>query len=116
MLSNDEIDGVLRIAKKIRDSQVSDKKTYFAEIFKNFKEKYPMLYDMCCEPNFDMTTLEYMTSMMRKINAGHMDDKQASVQVGQHMFDKYVAPIVSEAEKKGLSTKPSFSTTVPDTL
>ena len=110
MLTNQEIDGVLKIARKIKDSNVPNKAEYFANIFGNFKERYPMLYDMCCEPDFDMATLEYMTNMMRKINAGHLNDQEASVEVGQRMFDKYVAPLVSEAEKKGLSTEPKFNT------
>ena len=59
-----------------------------------------MLYEMCCDTNFDMERLEYMLDMMKKVDTGNMSYHDASVDVGQKLFDHYVASVVDVEKLK----------------
>ena len=93
----------LQIARKIRDTNVQNKENYFKDIYSNFKTKYPLLFEMCCQSNFEYENLVYMLDMMKKVNSGTHTSESASKEVGQHMFDKYVAP------KIDLSKEPTIN-------
>ena len=97
--SDSEMDQVLVIAKKILNSKVEDKPKHFSDIYSNFKKRYPMLYDMCCEKDFDITHLEYMVKMIKSMNAGSFDNETASKEVGQKMFDHFVSPILQKTDE-----------------
>lgn len=42
-------------------------------------------------------TFFYMLQMRRKIEKGELTEDEASVQVGQKLFDRWVAPVLSNA-------------------
>ena len=56
-------------------------------------EQFPTIFDMHLEGKLDETFF-YMLQMKRKIEKGEMTEDQASVAVGQKLFNKYVAPVV----------------------
>ncbi len=79
------------IVTAIREANVANKKEYFESKYSNFKTKYPKLFEMACsnEP-MDMSNLDFMLSMLSKMNVESMSQHDASVHVGQFMYDKYI--------------------------
>jgi hypothetical protein len=69
----------------------------------DFVEKYPELFKMAVEPNFNEQQFNLMTGLLDKM-AGGMSQHQASVIVGQSLVDRYVKPMISSKDK-GSATK-----------
>jgi len=99
-LTEEKIENILSIARTISESKVGNKAKYFSKIYAQFHSEYPFLFEMCCSDRFELDNLMYMMNMMRKINQGKETEETASVEVGQHMFDRYVAPLVDKLEKQ----------------
>lgn len=96
----EELERVKVIVDKVRQSNVSNKASYFANTYANFRKKYPMLYDMICSSTCDDNMLNYMLSMLEKVSNGQHTNDSASVEVGQTLFDKYVASVVDVEKLK----------------
>jgi hypothetical protein len=77
-----------------------DKEIMFRKRHPDFAERYPALFLMACEPNFDMRKLSFMLDMMSKIDKQETTLDAASKEVGQTLFDEYVAPILPNAQTK----------------
>jgi hypothetical protein len=95
-----EVERVRSIATKIRQSTVPNKAIYFSSTFSNFKTRYPLLYDMVCSDRCDDSMLNYMLSMVEKISEGNKTSDDASVDVGQALFDRYVGSVVDVEKLK----------------
>ena len=68
-----------------------------------FAEDYPQLFKMLLtsDPSNE-ASLRTMLSMLEKMGTGEMTQHQASVIVGQRLYDKYVKPAIDkENEEKG---------------
>lgn len=102
MPTDTELDQVLVIAKKIHQSPVENKSEYFADVYSNFKKKFPMLYEMACSEHFDINHLEYMIRSAKNVNAGQVTHEDASKQVGQTMFDHFVGPALANARESDI--------------
>ncbi len=63
-----------------------------------FAERYPMLFDMCTRTDFNYQHLNYFLSKRDEIISDKISSEDASIQVGQEWFDKYVD--VSKLKKK----------------
>jgi hypothetical protein len=62
-------------------------------MFPDFSEQYPNLLEMLTRPGgFDERSLSLMINMLDKMGAGKASQHEASIQVGQHLLDKYVKP------------------------
>lgn len=99
-MTPDEASKILLIAAKIRNSNIADKSSHFAGIYSHFKSKYPLLFDMCCDPKFDIEILKYMLETMQKVSAGDISTNDSDVEVGQKLFDHYVASVVDVEKLK----------------
>jgi len=70
----------------------------FMEKLKNENEKlyfnFPSLWQMHAEDRLDATFFE-MLALKRKIEKGEMTDEQASIQMGQRLFQKFAPAIVN---------------------
>jgi hypothetical protein len=87
---------IRRIVKEIRDSKKSHQTVFFEDKYPEFIEKYPKLFELCCDRNASLETLYYMIDMLEKIQKNQMTEHVASVSVGQKLFDSYVKPVVGE--------------------
>jgi hypothetical protein len=87
---------IRRIVKEIRDSKKSHKEVFYEDKYPDFIDKYPKLFEMCCDQNTDINTLYFMIDMLEKIQKNQMTEHVASVSVGQKLFDSYVKPVVGE--------------------
>jgi hypothetical protein len=63
-----------------------------------FADRYPMLFDMCIRTDFNYQHLNYFLSKRDEIISDKISSEDASIQVGQEWFDKYVD--VSKLKKK----------------
>lgn len=85
------IDRIRQIVIAIQQSNVTDKSAYFEHKYANFKKKYPMLFELACkEEKMDMGTFEFMLSMLQKMKTNDLTQHDASVNVGQLLYDKYI--------------------------
>lgn len=86
----------MRIAKEIQASPLSEQERMkeFKNTYDDFFTKYPNLFEMCCKPNCNMQMLEYMMEMLEKVHGNDTSQDDASVKVGQMLFDTYVNPVL----------------------
>lgn len=94
-LSNEEI---LSIVREIVTSNgtTKEKMKTFSKSHPSFAERYPALLEMACAPNFDMQRLEYMLNLRGQIQSKARTVEDASIEVGQVLFNEYVKPNINE--------------------
>lgn len=82
---------ILTIVNTIRESNVPNKAQHFENIYGNFKKKYPTLYTKACSDNkMDLDNLTFMLGMLNKMNKDNVTQYDASAEVGQMLYDKYI--------------------------
>lgn len=86
------IKDIINISNKIRLSDVNNKEDYFSNIYPEFKKKYPILFEMSCKKDIDMTLYNYITDMALKVDNKELTLEESSVEVGKSLFEKYVSP------------------------
>ena len=95
---------ILAIVQEIKDhsGNAKDKLRYFRKKMPEFADKYPSLFQMACEPDFDIQRLSFMLNMRDNVSNQPISQHQASVRVGENLFKQYVKPLVDkqEADKK----------------
>lgn len=85
-----------RIVTDIQASSVTNKEHYFAKTYAEFKEAYPYLYNVACTTSLNMDTLKFMLRMISKVDDKKTSSHEASVQVGQRLYDQYVEPTITK--------------------
>lgn len=90
------------IVRRIRSIHGSarERQSYALRHFPDFCERYERLLGMACEDHFDLNNLEYMLRMREAIRGQQMTVDQASAQVGQVFFDRFVQPKLSDPAQK----------------
>ena len=91
---------IRNIIKVIQTSSMSNKEKHFENVFSEFKEKYPMCFKLACTSRLDDANLNFMLNMLEDMNNKKKTQHDASVAVGQMLFDKYVEPKVGNMAKK----------------
>jgi hypothetical protein len=80
-----------------RHKRIKDQPEYQQKIIEEnqvlYKE-YPSIFKLHMEGKLDETFF-YMLSMRRKIEKGELTEDEASVQVGQKLFRRFVDPVVN---------------------
>lgn len=97
---NEEREAIWKIANIITQSTHPNKAEFFAEKYKNFLQKYPVLYVSLCKPDFDMNRLKYMMGIMNDVNTTDRTMDDATKMIGQQLFDEFVDPIVKKQQAK----------------
>jgi hypothetical protein len=75
---------------------VADRKRVFSKKYPEFVDRYPALFGTACEPGFDYNRFLYMMGMLDKVTTRQSTLDDASKEVGQALFDQYVAPVINE--------------------
>lgn len=92
-------DKIMAIVNTIQDATVSNKQEYFANKYANFKAKYPMLYALACkDEHVDTNTLQFMLNMLEQMNSSSITQYDASANVGQMLYDKYIHENIKDLE------------------
>ena len=88
-LTNDEI---TEIVNDITSSTLplKEKELHFSQKYEKFCEYLPFLFKMACEPVFDKATFAFMLSMRSKVMEKNMTEHDASKEVGQKFYDRYM--------------------------
>lgn len=82
---------IITIVTAIQETNVPNKAAYFENKYANFKKKYPALYEQACKnEKIDMTTLKFMLGMLNQIGTADVSQHDASANVGQMLYDKYI--------------------------
>ena len=83
---------IMAIVEQITASvgTLKQKQERFGREYPTFQKRMPMLFDMACEPNFDMNRLRYMLSLRTKVRENKTSIDAASKEVGQKLFNIYV--------------------------
>lgn len=63
-----------------------------------FAEECPALFMGIVKGTLDPEKLNYMLNMSKSVERGNLTFDQASVVVGQQLFDDYVKPVINEDE------------------
>jgi S-adenosylmethionine:tRNA-ribosyltransferase-isomerase (queuine synthetase) len=85
------VEKIKAIVSAMQNTNVENKQQYFESKYANFKKKYPKLFEMACSTEaIDISNLDFMLSMLSKIKNENMSQHDASVHVGQFMYDKYI--------------------------
>ncbi len=72
-----------------------DREEHFGKLYPDLQQQYPFLFHkICTDPGMNLSTLEYMLQMRDALKSNNLDDKEASKQVGQAMFDSFVKPML----------------------
>lgn len=91
-------ESIRRIIKRITESTVENKEEYFGQMYPNFKEKYPVLFQKVCDGDLDINNLNYMLGLLEKIENENLSQFDASANVGQMLYARYVEPSLKEKE------------------
>lgn len=95
------MDDIVRIVDYIQNSSVPNKSEHFSVKYKNFKEKYPTLFEIACrEEKIDRTMFNMMLEKAKAVKRKELSQHDASVEVGQTLYDKYVDPLIKNIEEK----------------
>jgi hypothetical protein len=97
-MTNEEIIAIIETMVS-QPGSAKEKQRLFQKSFPEFTEKYPTLFQMACEPDFNMERLVYMLSMREAVSAQKISQHQASVNVGENLFQEYVKPLVEQKKK-----------------
>ena len=98
-----EMDHSIRKYKALKETNNELWKSKIVKENTKLYEEYPTIFDMHLKGQLD-DTFFYMLKMKRKMELGELTEDQASVAVGQKLFNRYVDPVV-----KSLPTPPSLS-------
>lgn len=86
-----DIEKIRTIVADIQNTHVHNKAKFFEDKYLNFQKKYPKLFEMACSKDkMDMKNLDFMLSMLSKMKNENVTQHDASVEVGQFMYDKYI--------------------------
>lgn len=88
-LSNEEIIQIVSEISQDSGSQ-KDKLRVYRKKFPEFADKYPVLFEMSTQDNFDLQRLKLMLSLRNRIENSTLTQHDASAQVGQVLYDAYV--------------------------
>lgn len=91
--SSDEIIAIIQTIVS-QSGTTKEKQRIFRKSFPDFVEKYPNLFQMSCEPDFNVERLTYMLRMRDAVEQQKVTQHQASVSVGENLFQEYVKPLV----------------------
>lgn len=92
-------DTILEVAMKIKNSSRRDKDKFYGQKYKTFKENYPVLFNICCDPSSDISKLEFLIAMLKNVKENKMTTHVASANVGQKLFDEYIKPNIDMSKE-----------------
>lgn len=89
---------IMDVAERIHGADVPShrKEAHFHDVYPEFRTSYPGLYKMCCQLHFDIAKLRLMSTMLGCIQRNEITQHDASVVIGQGLFDEFVTPVVPD--------------------
>lgn len=78
------------------DGGIGDKKEVYGNKYPKFANKYPLLFNMCCTDNCDTVRVRSMLALLGDVETSRITQHDASVAVGQDLYNAYIQPVLSE--------------------
>lgn len=100
-LSSEELSEIVKTIYEYKASP-KDKMRIFRRQYPAFAESYPTLFEMSCQPHFNMSQFRQMLFMLNKVQTQELTRDEASAVVGQSLFNTYVKP------KLDMSKEPDY--------
>jgi len=97
------MDESFRKYRNLKETNIDLWKSTIMEENKKLYDEFPTVYNMHMNGKLDQTFFD-MLALKRKIEKGEMTEDEASVVIGQKLFNRFVDPVV-----KGLASPPSLS-------
>lgn len=98
-LSNEEIVAIVNDIRAIQ-ARPKDRERTAAKRYPEFRERYPFLFDMVCGESFDHGRFQYMMNLKATVDRSQMTQEQASIKIGQDLYNVYVRDKVPDIKKK----------------
>lgn len=92
-----DMDTSMRKYKSLKRSNPAEYRKKVSEENQLLYNRFPTIFEMHIDGKLDDTFFE-MLKLRRKIETGEMTEHDASVMIGQKLFDRYVGPIVNKTE------------------
>lgn len=89
-----DMDTSFRKHKSLKTSNLTEYRKKIEEENKVLYDEFPSIFEMHYEGKLDGTFFD-MLKLRRKVEKNELTDEEASKIVGQKLFDRYVAPVVS---------------------
>jgi hypothetical protein len=100
-LSSEELNEIVKTIYEYKASP-KDKMRIFRRQYPTFAESYPTLFEMSCQPHFNMNQFRQMLFMLNKVQTQELSQDEASAVVGQSLFNTFVKP------KLDMSKEPDY--------
>ena len=101
-LSNEELSEIVKTIHNYKASP-KDKMRIFRRQYPVFADSYPTLFEMCCQPHFNIQQFSQMLFMLNKVQTNELSRDEASAVVGQSLFNTFVKP------KLDMSKEPEYN-------
>jgi hypothetical protein len=101
-------DNIVQLSREIRsfyESQPLTERPVIEAQIKSDKKydiittKYPAMVRIICSDNYDQERLEYMIRLSARVRSGDIEEKVASIAVGQRLVDEIVKPQIEKNKK-----------------
>jgi len=89
-----DMDTSIRKHKALKTSNATEYRKKLVEENQILHDEFPTIFEMHYEGKLDGTFFE-MLKLRQKVEKKEMTDEEASKIIGQKLFDRYVAPVVS---------------------
>lgn len=106
-LSNEELNEIVNTIHGYKASP-KDKMRIFRRQYPVFAESYPTLFEMSCQPHFNIQQFQQMLFMLNKVQTQELSRDEASAVVGQSLFNTFVKP------KLDMSKEPEYNKQVAE--
>jgi hypothetical protein len=82
---------IMNVVSEIQNSSLgnTEKIEAYGLKYPQFKEQYPILFDMACSPEFDFAKFNYMMKIREQIAARERTVEHASAEIGQKFYGMY---------------------------
>jgi hypothetical protein len=89
-----DMDTSIRKYKKLKTTNLEGYRQKLVDENKQLYEEFPTVFEMHYEGKLDATFFE-MLKLRRKVEKKEITQEEATKQIGQKLFDRFVAPVVS---------------------
>jgi hypothetical protein len=89
-----DMDSSIRKHKALKKTNVEEYRKKLVEENQILYDEFPSIFEMHYEGNLDGTFFE-MLKLRQKVEKKELTDDEASKIIGQKLFDRFVAPVVS---------------------
>ena len=90
-----DMDTSMRKYRNLKTSNPAEYRKKLSEENELLYNRFPTIFEMHIAGKLDNTFFE-MLKLKRKIETGEMTEDEASVIIGQKLFDRYVGPVVNK--------------------